>query len=242
MKYNMLVVSAHIGDFVWRSGGSIAKYIMNGHNVKVIVLSLGIRGESNHYWKQPGANFEEAHALRQQEGLAAAKELGVTDIEIWDYADYPMEMNTERLERLAHSFREFRPDFIVTHDKLDAFNTDHNLVSSAVVTAYAAASGAGFQDGLPVSPRNVPIFGFEPHVTEICQFVPGIYVDISDAFEAKRRAMMVFSSQPAMMAHYTRKAETRANEASLRGGRKNCRYAEAFATFGPVAAYGDFVW
>lgn len=33
----ILVVSAHAADYVWRSGGTIAKYIKHGANVDVVV-------------------------------------------------------------------------------------------------------------------------------------------------------------------------------------------------------------
>lgn len=242
MAEKMLVVAAHIGDFLWRCGGSIAKYIEEGSTVKVIVISDGLRGEANDYWKREGANEEEALRVRRGEAMQAAKMLGLTDIEFWGLQDYPMELGCAEVEKLAHLFREFRPTFIVTHDAFDAFNPDHNLVSAAVRQAYAVASGAGFRDGLPVSPRQTPIFGFEPHMTEICNFSPAVYVDVSDVFEKKRDAMKVFASQTHMYAAYVRKAEIRASEAQNRGGRKGCKYAEAFSTFQPAAATGRFVW
>ena len=43
----MLVVSAHAADYVWRAGGTIAKYIKHGAEVHLVVLSFGDRGESN---------------------------------------------------------------------------------------------------------------------------------------------------------------------------------------------------
>ena len=44
----VLVVSAHAADYVWRAGGTIAKYIKHGAEVHVVVLSFGIRGERLH--------------------------------------------------------------------------------------------------------------------------------------------------------------------------------------------------
>ena len=114
--------------------------------------------------------------------------------------------------------------------------------AAASKPAHAAATGAGFRDGLKVAPRQTPIFGFEPHVTEISGFHPEVYVDISDVFEIKARAMKVFSTQPGMYTAYTRKAEVRANEAAGRGSRPGCKYAEAFSIYHPIAASGGFVW
>lgn len=47
MKQRILVIAGHVGDFVWRSGGTIAKAVREGHEVHLIVLTLGLRGESN---------------------------------------------------------------------------------------------------------------------------------------------------------------------------------------------------
>ncbi|NCB35841.1 MAG: PIG-L family deacetylase, partial [Clostridia bacterium] len=37
----LLVVSAHAADYIWRSGGTIAKYVAAGAHVEVVVLSFG---------------------------------------------------------------------------------------------------------------------------------------------------------------------------------------------------------
>ena len=62
-KKRLLVVSAHAADYVWRAGGTIAHYIQKGSPVRVIVLSLGVRGESNHLWKTPGVTPQETKVL-----------------------------------------------------------------------------------------------------------------------------------------------------------------------------------
>lgn len=243
-KQKMLVVAAHVGDFVWRSGGAIAKYAAEGHEVYLIVLSYGLRGESNGYWKQPGGDLEECRRIRIQEGQKAAALLGVTHAEFWDFEDYPLAMDRSRVERLAMKFREIRPDFIITHDKeSDVFNPDHDLTSESVRMAYTIASGAGADcGGLPVSPRQTPMFGFEPHMTEICNFKPGIYLDITDVFDKKLQAMEACGTQKNMVPHYIRKAEIRASECANRGGVAGCKYAEAFTIWNPICSYDHFVW
>ena len=72
----MLVVAAHIGDYLWRCGGSIAKYVAEGTDVKVIILSDGLRGEANDYWKREDATMEGAKEVRRSECLRAAEILG----------------------------------------------------------------------------------------------------------------------------------------------------------------------
>jgi|GEM_PF-5704025 len=55
---SLLVVSAHAADFVWRGGGTIAKYVKHGARVKLIILSYGARGESNELWNIEGQTLE----------------------------------------------------------------------------------------------------------------------------------------------------------------------------------------
>lgn len=141
-----------------------------------------------------------------------------------------------------HVIRAFRPDIILTHAEYDQFNPDHNATHAAVRKACAAASGAGFPDEHPVSPRQTPIFGFEPQQTEISRFNPIVYNDITDFFALKCEAMKVYATQPGMYKNYVRKAEMRGSEAKNRGSRALCEYAEAFDIYQPIAAVGDLVW
>ena len=46
----LLVVSAHSADWVWRSSGTIAKYLAGGAQVYVVCLTYGARGESGPLW------------------------------------------------------------------------------------------------------------------------------------------------------------------------------------------------
>lgn len=243
MPQKMLVVAAHLGDFIWRSGGVIAKYAQAGHEVHVIVLTYGLRGESKEYWKRPGATLEDGMKVRREEGLEVAKILGVTGIEFCEYGDYPLQMTDERIEALAIRIRQIRPDFIITHDKeMDLYNPDHNLTSQAVMKAYSIASAYGaYYEGTQVAPRQTPIFGYEPHNTEACNFKPMIFIDISDVIDTKIAAMEAVKSQQGMTAQYVRKAEVRASQCGIRGN-KPCKYAEAFTMFGPIFTQEFFVW
>lgn len=238
----ILVVAAHVGDFVWRCGGTIAKYAARGSRIKVLILSDGLRGEANAYWKQGNATEMEGHALREAEGMKAAVILGVHDVELWGLSDYPLLLEREHIEKLAHVIRSFRPDLILTHSDRDAFNPDHNDAHTLVRRACATSSAAGWRDGLSESARQTPILGFEPHMTEASNYMPSVYVDVSESFAVKVEAMKAFESQPNMSADYIRKAELRGNEARNRGGRKGCVYAEAFKAFQPIAASGELVW
>lgn len=232
-KKKLLVVSAHAADFVWRSGGTIARYLEAGCEVKVIVLSYGIRGESNDLWKQEGQTEEHVRTVRDQESRAAAEILGVRDIEYWDFEDYPMQFNRKRLDRLAESIRKFKPDFIISHDKNDAFNPDHNKVSAAVYESSIMAHSAGVRLDGTLKSRPVRFYGFEPHQTELSGYVPGMIIDITPVYHKKVEAMKSFKAQSHLIEYYTQRAFMRGNHARRISGCSQYQYAESFSQFFP---------
>ncbi len=236
----LLVVSAHAADYVWRSGGTIARYVAEGAAVRVVVLSLGIRGESNDLWKKPDQTEDTVRAERKKECLAAAAELGVTDIDIWDFRDYPMEFDEERRVRMVRVIREFRPDIIVSHDKGDIMNPDHTAVHHFVHACSVQSNSAGVRiDGTEVT-KQMMIFGFEPHQTELSGFLPGMFVDITTGYEKKVAAMNCFQAQQHLIEIYKQRAFLRGNHARRLSGSNSCKYAECFARMFPAVA-GEFV-
>ena len=72
-KESLLVVSAHVGDFVWRAGGAIALYASRGHEVHVVCLAYGERGESARYWRM-GMGLDEVKAARHEEAAETLRE------------------------------------------------------------------------------------------------------------------------------------------------------------------------
>ena len=235
----MLVVSAHAADYVWRSGGTIAKYIKNGAEVHVVVLSFGIRGESNDLWKAEGATAESVKEIRLGETKEAAKTLGITNIEFWDLPDYPMEpaLNDEVRERLIGKIREVQPDIILTHDKNgeDILNPDHNAVSRFVFACSIQSNSNGVRIEGTRTTKQMQLYGFEPHQTELSQFVPGSLIDISEVYDQKVAAMKCFKAQGHLIEYYTERAFLRGNHIRRISGNQTYRYAESFSNFFPVA-------
>ncbi len=225
----IMVIAAHIGDFVWRCGGTIAKYTKAGATVHLVVLSYGMRGESNAYWKQPDATLEDGKQKRHDEGMKAAKVLGVSDVTVLDYDDYPIELTQQRMEDIAVLVRKFNPDLIFTHDsRMDPYNQDHTSLGTAVyeITSMAAAKGAELQ-GYPSVPRAL-VYGFEPHVSEASSFSPDIYVDITESQPTKEEAMKMYETQKNMLLNYINRAKVRAQQSGCG------QYSEAFSLRRPI--------
>ncbi len=232
----MLVVSAHAADYVWRSGGTIAKYIQDGAEVHVVVLSFGVRGESNDLWKQEGQTAEGVKAIRKGETMEAAKILGITNIEFWDLEDYPMVFDKSLEERLVRKIREVQPNIILTHDSFDVLNPDHNAVHDFVFRCSVMSNSNGVKlDGTKTT-KQMRLFGFEPHQTEISHYVPGCFMDITDTYEKKVEAMKCFKAQSHLIQYYTERAFMRGNHARRISGDTSYKYAESFSNFFPVVA------
>ena len=127
---NVLVISAHAVDFVWRAGGTIARYAKNGHRVKIIDLTLGQRGESQSLWKaNPDMTEEKAMEIRREEARAAAEILGA-EIVFYDWKDHLLMFTREMMEQITADVMEFQPDIVLTHSASDPLNEDHTRAHS----------------------------------------------------------------------------------------------------------------
>lgn len=231
---NLLAVSAHAGDYVWRSGGTLAKYAKHGSNVHVLVLSFGVRGESNDIWKQGGQTYDSVKEIREGETRKAAEILGVKNIEFWDMVDYPLQLTAEHDERLVRKIREVQADIIITHDAFDILNPDHNKIHEFVYRASIMSNSSGVVLSETQTTKQMRIFGFEPHQTELSHYVPDSFVDITDTFDQKRKAMECFQAQKHLIEYYSDRAAMRGNHARRLSGNQSYRYAESFSNFFPV--------
>ena len=203
----LLVISAHAGDFVWRAAGAIAAATQRGERATVVCLSYGERGESASQWLQ-GKSLEEIKQIRRAEAEAAASALGA-DIEFLDLGDYPLRESPEAVARLVDVYRRVQPTVVLTHTLTDPYNGDHPAAARMALEArvLAQAIGVANSDGsFPTKDEIIgapPVFFFEPHQPEQCDFRPDVLLDITDAFALKRAAMECLPAQKHMWTYYT---------------------------------------
>ena len=230
-KDTVLVISAHAADFVWRAGGAIALYASRGCRVRVLCLSFGERGESEKLWKEPGMTLERVKDARRREADRAAEVLGA-EIRFFDVGDYPLVPTGELVEELVQEFRRVQPTIVLTHSLNDPYNGDHGVATRLAMDARVYAQAAGY----PSEAKKLgapPLFLFEPHQTEMCEFKPQVLLDITPVFDLKRQAMECMAAQEHLWTYYTDVARRRGTQAVRNSGKKDIKYAEAYQRIYP---------
>ena len=226
-----VVVSAHSADFVWRAGGAIALYASRGWNVSVVCLSFGERGESAKLWRESGMTMEKVKTTRRGEALRAAEILGA-NVSFLDIGDYPMRITDETLYKLAAIFRNLGPEFILTHSLQDPYNFDHPLAAHAAQEARIIAQAHGHEPLVPVIGAP-PVYLFEPHQPEQCEWKPQVILDVTSVWEKKYAAFKIMAAQEHLWEYYERVALQRGSQGARNSNRK-MKYGEAYQRIFPT--------
>ncbi|MHB8619821.1 MAG: PIG-L deacetylase family protein, partial [Chloroflexota bacterium] len=131
-------------------------------------------------------------------------------------------------------FRAVRPDIVLTHAAHDPYNMDHAKASEITLAARVFAQAHGFHPEVPIIGAP-PVYGFEPHQSEMCDFKPTHYIDITEVFDKKLAAMKCMRTQQHLWEYYEQLAMRRGVQAVRNGGPKSIKQAEAFMTYYPYA-------
>jgi len=172
---NILVISPHPDDEAIGCGGTICQHIQQGEQVEVIFLTSGEKGGH-------GAPEHETSKTREAEALAAAKTLGVTNIEFWRQPDGAMKPTEDCVIRLVEKINSFQPSVIyVTHE--GEMHPDHKAAAEMVKKAL-----------LSLTQTNLIPEAWMYEVWTPIQQIDHI-VDISDFVETKKKAIQDHYSQ-----------------------------------------------
>lgn len=226
-----LVVAAHPGDFVWRAGGAIALHAKKGYRMKIVCLAYGERGESQWAWRKPGVTMEEVKAQRKDEAERAATSLGA-EIEFFDAGDYPLHTTPDMLDRMIDIFRELEPSFVLTHSLEDLYNVDHPEATRFAQEARIIAQAAGHKPDPDRAYAAPPLFLFEPHQPEQCNYKPNVILNIDEVWAEKRTTFEILAAQKHLWGYYERVALNR----GMQGGRNSGKvmtYGEAYQRIFP---------
>ena len=83
-------------------------------------------------------------------------------------------------------YRRVEPAVVLTHTLADPYNRDHPAAARMALQARILAQAIGYD--APGEPLGAPpVFLFEPHQPEQCDFKPEVLLDITEVFERRRR-------------------------------------------------------
>ena len=203
----ILVVGAHLDDIELACGGTIAKAIEAGHQVKTLVMSKS--GYTNIDGK-----MQREDSVAVKEGTNALHKLGVKDIEILDFPTKDIPFCSEVVTEIDKRITEFNPDIIFAHHPFDTHQAHVGVSQSTIAAARRKNTILFFE---PIAPSGRSYVAFKAQ----------IYVDISSVIDKKLASLKEHKSEYNKFGgeSWVSGVESRAG---FRGYEIGKKYAEAF--------------
>lgn len=211
----ILVIAPHPDDEILGCGGTIIKNIVKGNEVYICVVTKGY----------PPLFNPDRVAINRQDTIACHKSIGIKKT---FYLDYPAAMleTVDRYElngKILEVIREIHPDEVYIPHWGD-MQKDHQMVADAAMVALRPK----------YHPQVKKIYSYEtmsetawnaPNVQN--EFIPNVFVDISDYLNEKKEALNFFKLQVSPFPD-ARSLEAIEALAKYRGALMNMKAAEAF--------------
>jgi LmbE family N-acetylglucosaminyl deacetylase len=192
----VLVIAAHPDDVDFGAAGTVARWVDDGLDVAYLLVT---RGDAGGFDDTPR---EQMPRLREAEQRAAAKAVGVTQVEFLDgYADGTLTVSLQLRRDLTRVVRRYRPDRILANSPLRRWerlagpsHPDHLAVGEAVACVVYPDARNPF-----AYPELLRDEGLEPWVVRELWFHggpdPDHVVDITATFPRKLAALAAHVTQ-----------------------------------------------
>jgi LmbE family N-acetylglucosaminyl deacetylase len=217
MSEVVLVVVAHSDDETISMGGTIAKHIKNGDEVYVVSMTDGVGARDD-------ADIEQMKQRNTSSNIAS-KELGFQWAERYDFNDnamdgYPLIEVVKAVEKVKS---KYKPTLVYTHSGAD-LNVDHKVVANAVLTAFRPQPNEKCKELRLFEVASATDYGNQAITGS---FAPNLFVNISDEWPSKVRALEAYRSEMRDYPH-SRSIQGIENLAKLRGNQIGYQLVEAF--------------
>jgi len=186
----LMVVTPHPDDAEFGVAGTVARLTREGKQVVYVVCTNGDKGSSDRSIKP-----EEVAKIREQEQMAAAKLLGVSNVVFLRYHDQGLEDSHEFRKKLVRVIRLYQPYAVVTADPYRKYmwHRDHRIAGQVTLDAVFPYA----RDHL--SYPELLDEGLEPHKVREMWFWASddinYRLDITDTFDIKLAALGCHKSQ-----------------------------------------------
>ena len=106
-------------------------------------------------------------------------------------------------------YRELNPSFVLTHALEDPYNFDHPTAAHFAQETRVVAQAMGHKPGAQYKYSAPPVYLFEPHQPEMCNFKPDLILKIDEVWETKYQAFQILAAQKHLWGYYERVAINR---------------------------------
>ncbi len=194
----VLIVEAHADDCAFFMGGTAARMVLMGKQVRVLTVTTGDQSSLD-------GKLSEADLIARQnvEHATAMSALGITDQQTLGYTNHFLRVGDTQLQLrkvLTREIRKFQPTTICSFDPYNLYeeNPDHPLVGRMAWEAAAFAAYPNFHSEM------VREEGLSPaYVRRVLMFTPrepNFFVDIAgEPIQRKITAGMAYPTQLALM-------------------------------------------
>jgi LmbE family N-acetylglucosaminyl deacetylase len=189
-KVDLLVIGPHADDPEFGIAGTVAKWTLEGRKVAYVICTNGDKGTSD-----INLDPQELIKIREQEQREAAHVLGVMDVAFLGFPDQGLEDSHQFRKEIVRQIRIYRPDIVATSDPYRKYlwHRDHRIAGQVVMDAVYPFA----RDHLAYP--DLYSQGYQPHkVKEVLTWGtedPNYWVDISDTFDTKIKALSCHKSQ-----------------------------------------------
>ena len=219
---SVLVIAAHPDDEVLGCGGSIARHSDAGDEVQVLIVAEGSTSRQQERDRNQVKGELSALANAAQK---AGSILGASGVELLDLPDNRLDSldRLDLIKRIEVCIERHQPECVYVHHAGDV-NVDHRRLHEAVVTACRPSPGHVVRRVLSFEVASSTEWqppGSAP------SFQPNWFIDISDQWQRKRKALEAYSSEMRDWPH-ARSLEAVEHLARWRGAQVGVEAAEAF--------------
>ena len=224
----VLVVVAHPDDVDFGSGGTVATWIAEGHEVVYCLVTDGQAGGSDNT-----VTREQVAQTRRLEQTAAAKILGVTELHWLGFQDGAVVADLNLRREISAIIRIVKPDRVLTqsaernYSRIYASHPDHLATGEATLCAIYPDARNEFAFPELLSER-----GLAPHAVPETWIMAGPnpkhFVDTTDVMDKKITALLCHESQHPDQAGLPARMRSWGEMIATAGGLPAGRTAEAF--------------
>ncbi|MDA8928122.1 PIG-L family deacetylase [Gammaproteobacteria bacterium] len=163
----VLFIGAHFDDIEIGCGGTAARLVREGHDVESIVMT------HSGYSDEEGNLVRDAEVARR-EGLEGLQTLGISHIHELNLKTGRVEYTLDLIHELERTIKSISPDLVFTHWIADV-HQDHSAIGRAT---------------LNVCRKTASILMYRSNwYRSSMNFSPRIFVDTSDYFQIKKKAI-----------------------------------------------------